>query len=161
MTHRATRHLTSVFLVRQGSVLLLYRRGSRAIADSWVGIGGHVEADEHDNPAESALRELHEEVGVTADHLDNFSLRYVALRDTGTELRTTYYFTADLRPDAPGPTECTEGDLRWFELAMDPATLEMPPTAAVAFAHWLAEGRHDEQLRFIMIDAAGHLTGPL
>ena len=87
MTLRATRHLTSVFLVRQGSVLLLYRRGSRAIADSWVGIGGHVEAGELDDPAAAALRELHEEVGVATDHLDNFSLRYVAMRDTGTEVR--------------------------------------------------------------------------
>lgn len=161
MTPRATRHMTSVFLVRRGSVLLLYRRGSRAIDDSWVGIGGHVEADELDNPTAAALRELHEEVGVAADHLDNLSLRYVAMRDTGAELRTTYYFTADLRPDAPIPTECTEGDLRWFELTVDPAALDMPPTAGVAFAHWLAEGRHDQQLRFIVIDAAGQVTGPL
>ncbi|WP_432893997.1 NUDIX domain-containing protein [Kribbella sp. CA-245084] len=161
MTLRATRHLTSVFLVRQGRALLLYRRGSRAIADSWVGIGGHVEAGELDDPAAAALRELHEEIGIAADHLDNFSLRYVAMRDTSTELRTTYYFTADLRPESPIPTECTEGDLRWFELTMDPSTLEMPPTAAVAFTHWLAAGRHDQDLRFIMIDAAGHVTGPL
>ncbi|WUJ69756.1 NUDIX domain-containing protein [Kribbella soli] len=161
MTLRATRHLTSVFLVRQGTVLLLYRRGSRTIADSWVGIGGHVEPCELDDPAAAALRELHEEVGIAADHLDNFSLRYVAMRDTSTELRTTYYFTADLRPDSPIPTECTEGDLRWFELTMDPTTLDMPPTAAVAFSHWLAVGRHDQQLRFITIDAAGRVTGPL
>ncbi|MEV4262163.1 NUDIX domain-containing protein [Kribbella sp. NPDC049584] len=160
MTLRTTRHLTSVFLLHQGSVLLLYRRGSRAIADSWVGIGGHVEAGELDNPTGAALRELHEEVGVAADHLDNFSLRYVAMRDTGTEVRTTYYFTADLRTGSPIPTECTEGDLRWFELTTDPSTLEMPPTAAVAFAHWLGEGRHDEQLRFIVLDADGHVTGP-
>ena len=160
MTLRATRHLTSVFLVRQGSVLLPYRRGSRAIADSWVGIGGHVEAGEFDDPAAAALRELHEEVGVANDHLDNFSLRYVAMRDTGTEVRTTYYFTADLLAESPVPTECAEGDLRWFELTMDPASLEMPPTAAVAFAHWLAQGRHDQQLRLIMIDAAGNVTGP-
>lgn len=161
MTLRATRHLTSVFLVRQGSVLLLYRRGSRVIADSWVGVGGHVEADEFDDPTAAGLRELREEVGVTADHLDNFSLRYVAMRDTAAELRTTYYFTADLRPDSPIPTECTEGDLRWFELTMDPTTLEMPPTAEVAFRHWLTNGRHDQQLRFILIDAAGQVTGPL
>jgi 8-oxo-dGTP diphosphatase len=161
MTLRTTRCMTSVFLVRRERVLLLYRRGSRAIADSWVGIGGHVEADEFGDPAAAALRELGEEVGVAADQLDNFSLRYVALRDSGTELRTTYYFTADLRPDSPVPAECTEGDLRWFDFTTDPATLEMPPTAAVAFTHWLTEGRHDQQLRLIVIDAAGHVTGPL
>ncbi|TCC25126.1 NUDIX domain-containing protein [Kribbella speibonae] len=158
MSLRSTRHLTSVFLVREGSVLLLYRHGSRAIADSWVGIGGHLEPHELTDPTAAALRELEEEVGVTADQLTDLALRYVAVRDTGDEVRTTYYFTANLT--VPGPTECTEGDLRWFDLTMDPATLDMPPTARIAFAHWLAGGRLDEQLRFIMVDADGRETGP-
>ncbi|TCC07439.1 NUDIX domain-containing protein [Kribbella soli] len=159
MPLRSTRHLTSVFLVREGSVLLLYRRGSRAIADSWVGIGGHVEPHELTDPTAAALRELDEEIGVTADQLTDLALRYVAVRDTGDEVRTTYYFTANLRPAAPVPTECTEGDLRWFDLTMDPTTLDMPPTARIAFAHWLSCGRQDEQLRFIMVDADGRETG--
>jgi len=149
-----------VYLVREGSVLLLYRRGSRAIADSWVGIGGHLEPGELTNPTAAALRELEEEIGVTADHLTGLALRYVAVRDTGDEVRTTYYFTADLRPTAPVPTECTEGDLRWFELTTDPTTLDMPPTARIAFTHWLTTGRHDTALRFITVNATGDETGP-
>ena len=141
-------------------MLLLYRRGSRAIADSWVGIGGHVEPDELTDPTAAALRELDEEIGVTADQLTDLALRYVAVRDTGDEVRTTYYFTANLRPAAPVPTECTEGDLRWFDLTMDPTTLDMPPTARIAFAHWLSSGRQDERLRFVMVDADGRETGP-
>jgi 8-oxo-dGTP diphosphatase len=156
---RSARHLTSVFLVRDGSVLLLYRRGSRAIADSWVGIGGHLEPDELTDPTAAALRELDEEIGVTADQLTDLALRYVAVRDTGDEVRTTYYFTATLRPEAPVPTECTEGDLRWFDLTMDPTTLDMPPTARIAFAHWLSNGQ-DDKLRFITVDADGRETGP-
>jgi 8-oxo-dGTP diphosphatase len=161
MTLRSARHLTSVFLVRQGSVLLLYRRGSRAIADSWVGIGGHLEPAELTDPTAAALRELEEEIGVTADHLTDLALRYVAVRDTGDEVRTTYYFTASLRPTAPIPTECAEGDLRWFDLTTNPITLDMPPTARIAFAHWLSIGRHDEALRFITVHADGRETGPL
>lgn len=157
----STRLLTSTFLVRADQVLLLYRRGSRAIVDSWVGIGGHVEPEELSDPAAAALRELEEEVGVTADDISDFALRYTAMRDTGAEIRITYYFTAVLRPEAPVPTECTEGDLRWFGLDVDPATIEMPPTARVAFAHWLANGRHDEKVRLITIDADGRTTGPL
>lgn len=113
---RSARHLTSVFLVRRGQVLLLYRRGSRAIADSWVGIGGHLEPEELTAPTAAALRELHEEVGVAGDQLTNLALRYVAVRDTGTEIRTTYYYTADLAADVRLPTTCPEGDLRWFDL---------------------------------------------
>ncbi|MFF0343176.1 NUDIX domain-containing protein [Kribbella sp. NPDC004875] len=156
----STRHLTSVFLVREDKVLLLYRRGSRAITDSWVGIGGHIEPAEMTDPAAAALRELEEEVGITAHDVSDFALRYTAMRDTGAEIRFTFYFTATLRTDAPVPTECTEGDLCWFDLSVDPATLVMPPTARVAFAHWLATGRHDEKLRLITIDADGRTTGP-
>lgn len=176
MSLRSARHLTSVYLVRDGKVLLLYRRGSRAIADSWVGIGGHLEPTELTDPTAAALRELHEEIGVTGEQFTDLALRYVAVRDTDTEIRTTYYFTATLRPTAAVPTECTEGDLRWFalpadpatdpapdpatDLTADPATLDMPPTARIAFRHWLRTGRHDRTLRFITVDADGHETGP-
>ncbi|MGZ0145699.1 NUDIX domain-containing protein [Kribbella sp. WER1] len=153
------RHLTSLYLVRDGRVLLLYRRGSRAIADSWVGIGGHLEPDELTDPTAAALRELHEEIGVTADHLVGLQLRYVAVRDTGGEIRTTYYFTADLDATASVPTECAEGDLAWFDLDVDPG-LQMPVTARIAFTHWLAVGRHDRTLRFITVGADGNATGP-
>jgi len=100
----------------------------------------------------------HLTIGVTADQLTDLALLYVAVRDTGDEVRTTYYFTANLT--VPGPTECSEGDLKWFELTMNPSTLDMPPTARIAFAHWLAAGRFDERLRFIMVDADGCETGP-
>jgi 8-oxo-dGTP diphosphatase len=149
-----------MFLVREGQVLLLYRKGSRAIDDSWVGIGGHLAGAEIEDPAAGVLREVEEEIGVTPDQISELALRYVALRDTGTELRHTYYFTATLRPGVPVPAECVEGELRWFDLAMDPAELEMPPTAQLAFGHWLREGRHDAVLRFIVLGADGQQIGP-
>ncbi|MEU8222375.1 NUDIX domain-containing protein [Kribbella sp. NPDC048915] len=161
MTLRTARHLTSVLLVREGRVLLLYRRGSRAIPDSWVGIGGHIEPDELTDPTAAALRELDEEVGVTADDITDLALRYVAVRDTGAEVRTTYYFTANLRPTAPVPTHCTEGDLQWFDLTANFAALEMPPTGRIAVAHWISSGRYDEALRIIVVDADGRETGPM
>lgn len=160
MTLRSSRVMTSIFLVRDGQVLLLYRKGSRAIDDSWVGIGGHVTPGEIDDPTAGVLRELEEEIGVVPDQIRDLALRYVSLRDTGSELRHTYYFTATLRSDVPLPGHCAEGDLRWFDLATDPSDLEMPPTAHVAFAHWLRDGRHDEALRFIVIGADGQQTGP-
>jgi len=147
--------MTSLFLLRAGQVLLLYRRGSRAIADSWVGIGGHLEPAEMDDPSAGVIRELREEVGVTAEQISGMALRYVALRDTGTELRHTYYFTAELQAGVPIASTCTEGDLQWFDLTMDPSELEMPPTASLALTHWLHTGRHDDALRFITVNADG------
>ncbi|MFD7155201.1 NUDIX domain-containing protein [Kribbella sp. NPDC059898] len=155
----AARHLTSLYLVRDGHVLLLYRRGSRAIADSWVGIGGRLEPGELTDPTAAALRELQEELGVTPDQLTDLALRYVAVRDTGAEIRTTYYFTAGLDATATVPAECAEGDLAWFGLEEDPR-LEMPVTARIAFTHWLSVGRHDRTLRFITVGADGRETGP-
>ncbi|SDT05550.1 NUDIX domain-containing protein [Microlunatus soli] len=155
MSLRATRLMTSIFLVRNGKLLLLYRFGSSAIPDSWVGIGGHIEPDEIRDPTGAALRELHEEVGLAAEQISDLSLRYVSFRDTGDELRSTFYFTADLRPETPAPTSCPEGELRWFDIAPQTATLPMPPTASVALSHWLAEGRHDDLLRSIVMTATG------
>lgn len=153
--------MTSIFLVRDGRILLLYRIGSSAVPDSWVGIGGHIQPDEIRDPTSAALRELHEEVGIAENEISELALRYVSLRDTGHELRSTYYFTANLRPETPAPTECTEGELRWFDLAPQIAALPMPPTTAAALEHWLAEGRHDDLIRTIVMTAAGDQILPL
>lgn len=155
MSLRAIRLMTSIFLIRGGRILLLYRIGSSAVADSWVGIGGHIEPDEIRDPTSAALRELHEEVGIASDEVSDLALRYVSLRDTGQELRSTFYFTANLRPDTLAPTECNEGELRWFDIKPETAKLPMPPTAAVALAHWLTDGRHDDHLRSIVMTPTG------
>ncbi len=155
MNLRAARHMTSIFLVRDDRVLLLYRIGSSAVPDSWVGIGGHIDPDEIRDPTRAALRELEEEVGIGSDQICDLALRYVSLRDSGQELRLTYYFTAALRPETPVPTECTEGELRWFDIDLGPADLPMPPTAAVALEHWLSRGRLDTLLRSIVMTADG------
>lgn len=155
MVLRAARLMTSIFLTRDDRVLLLYRTGSSAIPDSWVGLGGHVDPDEIRDPTAAVLRELEEEIGITADQIADLELRYVSLRDNGEEIRHTYYFTAALRPETAVPVECPEGELRWFDLSAGPTDLEMPPTAAVALRHWLSHGRHDDVLRSIVITADG------
>lgn len=141
MSLRSARQMTSIFLIRGNRILLLYRVGSSAIRDSWVGIGGHVDPDEIRDPTQAALRELEEEVGLSPDQIRDLTLRYVSLRDNGEELRITYYFTATLPPGTPDPEECTEGELRWFEIAPEVADLSMPPTTSVALKHWLSRGR--------------------
>lgn len=150
-----------MFLVRDGQLLLLFRRGSRAITDSWVGIGGHIEPDESSDPTTAALRELAEEIGVVSG-LSELALRYVSLRDTGTEIRTTHYFTAILAADALIPETCPEGDLRWFALDAVPEDLDMPPTARAALRHWLDHGQYDDAVRLVTMTAdqtEAHVVG--
>ena len=37
------RNMTAVYLFREGKLLMLYRVGSRVVAPSWCGVGGHFE----------------------------------------------------------------------------------------------------------------------
>jgi len=154
--------MTSMFLTRDDKLLLLYRIGSSAVPDSWVGIGGHVEPEEIRDPTAAMLRELEEEIGLTAHDTTGPRLRYVSVRDTGHELRFTYYFTAGLLPTVTLPTVCTEGELRWFDLNTAAIrNLDMPPTASVALNHWLDEGRRDDLLRSIVMTSDGPRVLPL
>lgn len=146
--------MTSVWIHRDDEVLLLLRKGSRVIPDSYVGIGGHLEPDETSDPQRGALRELEEEVGLCGDDLSDFGLRCVAMRDMGHELRINYYFSAQLRDDERAPIECTEGELHWFALDAHFEDLPMPPTGRAALMDWIAQGRPVEGIRFIAVDQA-------
>lgn len=73
--------LTLLYVIRpeDGRVLMLKRSPTKKFLPNWlVAPGGKVEADE--TPQAGALREFHEETGLTAE---------------GVELRGTYSFTTD------------------------------------------------------------------
>ena len=56
------RHMTSVYLRRDGRLLLLYRTGSRVVNNQWIGTaGGHFEPSELNDPTACVLRELRDE----------------------------------------------------------------------------------------------------
>lgn len=152
--------MTSLFLVSDERVLLLFRRGSRAVPDSWVGIGGHVESSETGDLVASLLREVREEIGLDAAHIGDLALRYVGSRATSGEIRHTYYFTGTVHPTAPVPTTCAEGDLRWFRLddAAELAALDMPLTARAVLDHWLVMGRYDTAVRSVLVGPDGGVT---
>lgn len=63
------RNMTAVYLFREGKLLMLYRVGSRVVAPSWCGVGGHFEQAELNDPRACALRELREETGLTEESL--------------------------------------------------------------------------------------------
>lgn len=90
------RNMTSLFLFNGNQILLLYRIGSRVIAPSWCGIGGHFQENELNDPLKCVLREAHEEVGLNSSDLCGIKLRYVTLSRRMGELRQNYYFFARL-----------------------------------------------------------------
>lgn len=153
--------MTSLYLLRDGQVLLLYRKGSRAIADSWVGIGGHLESDELNDPRCCIVREVKEEIGLSEDSLEGLALRYLAVRDRGDELRITYYFFAHLAPGAKSPDSCDEGVLEWCPLTTGLLRRDMPPTTSVVLRDYLSSGAADERLRTVVMSSDGPRVLPL
>ncbi len=140
------RNMTSVYLMREDQMLMLYRRGGRVVSDAWVGsAGGHFEKEELNDAKACVLRELREELGVEPHEIEGLSLRYITLRHMGHEIRQNYYFFARLKEDVQRALSSTEGDLRWVSLS-ELSSLSMPLTAKYVIAHYLEKGMDDDKL---------------
>lgn len=137
------RNMTSIYITRteagQKQMLLLYRIGSRVVAPSWCGIGGHFEPEELNDAQAAALRELKEEIHLTADKLRNLKLRYVTLRLKGGEIRQNYYFFAELKKGAQVELHSSEGIPQWVPYE-EILKREMPYTARYVVEHYLKYG---------------------
>ena len=134
--------MAGLYLRHGNQLLLLYRIGSRVIADSYTAsAGGHFEKEELSDAKACALRELYEETGLTEQDIDNLSLRYVTIRLKNGELRQNYYFFADLIDNMKEITS-NEGNLKWFqmeELLENPP--DMPFTARYVVKHYAEIGK--------------------
>ena len=126
------RNMTSVYITRRGAdgdqMLLLYRIGSRVVAPSWCGIGGHVEPQELNDVRTAVLRELEEEIDLTENDLEHLRLRYVTLRMKEGEIRQNYYFFADQKDGVDVEKNSPEGIPRWVSYE-EILQMKMPYTA--------------------------------
>lgn len=136
------RSMASVYLTRGDEILLLYRQGSRVVNNVWIGsAGGHLEPSELNTPEACVLREMREELGLTADDIEHLTLRYLCTRMTGGEIRQNDYYFADLKTDRP--LVSNEGQLRWFRMD-EIADLPMAYTARYMIDHWMQTGRYTD-----------------
>lgn len=140
------RNMTSIYLYDDNDrMLMLYRIGSRAIKDSYIGTaGGHMESEEINDPKSCVLRELKEEVGLTENDIENIELRYICLRNKLGEIRQNYYFFGRLK-NPKVKLESKEGNLKWFNYD-EIKTLDMPHTAKYMINHYIDIGRFDKKL---------------
>jgi len=140
------RNMTSVFVLDDDKVLLLYRIGSRVITSpKWCGIGGHFEKEELNDPYACALRELNEETGLKAEDICDFRLKYVTLSKKVDEIRQNYYFFANLVNRDFVIPECNEGRLEWINIS-ETLKLDLPFSAKYCFRHYFETGKNDEKV---------------
>ena len=135
--------MTSLFFVEDSGLWCLFRRGSRVANNKYVGAcGGHFEENELSSPESCVLREMEEELGLSAADVENLNLRYVTVRYMGHEIRLNYYFFARLRGERF--LSSTEGDLRFFTWE-ELKDIDMPVSARHMMDHYLTVGRFDDQ----------------
>jgi len=137
------RNMSTVYLTCNDKILLLYRKGSIVIADSWTGsAGGHFEEQELNDARACVLRELNEELAVDEKMIEKLKLKYITLRRTNGEIRQNYYFFAELKNGENLQLKSNEGEVEWFPLNDELNKLNMPFTAQHVIRHYLNIGNH-------------------
>lgn len=90
--------MTSIYLLKDDKVLLLFRKDGRVVSDVWTGsAGGHFEEFELNDAKACVLREMNEELGLCEDNIRNLSLRsaiYSLLPITNIIIRISIPFSA-------------------------------------------------------------------
>ena len=118
----------------------------------WVGsAGGHFEENELNDARACVLRELQEELGITAEKLQNLELRYITLRRTQDEIRQNYYFFAELTQELS--LTSNEGAAKWFSLE-ELSELPMPFSAKFMLEHYVEVGRYNNNIYVGAADGA-------
>ena len=138
------RNMTSVYLTGEKGILCLYRIGSRVANHKYIGsAGGHFERSELNDAKACVLREMGEELGLTADDVADLKLRYAMMRLKDGEIRQNYYFFGKLKGERE--LKSNEGILEWIPYEGF-SELPMPVSAKHMILHYLKVGRFDDNL---------------
>ena len=141
---------TLCYVERDGCWLMMHRvkKDADENAGKWIGIGGHLEADE--SPEECIRREALEETGLRLKELRLRGIITFILPAWGNEL--TFLYTA--RADGTVLSECGEGVLRWVPV---PEVSGLPLWEGDKVFLPLLRTRQDVFSLKLVYDAAGNL----
>jgi ADP-ribose pyrophosphatase len=131
-----TRLFAGTFLHHNNDVILIQRGMHKKISPGlWAGIGGHVEANEYNNPLSACIREITEETGLAPEDISELKLSYHATCKTKDTLDTIYYFTGNVKEKYP-LVQTDEGVLYWVDKykALD---YPMAPHVKEFYTHWV------------------------
>lgn len=104
---------TLCYIEQDGKYLMLHRtkKEQDANKDKWIGVGGHIEAEE--SPEECLLREVKEETGLT---LTSYQFRgMITFVSNEWEKEVMCLFMADAFTGKM--IDCDEGELEWVDKA--------------------------------------------
>lgn len=153
------RNMTSLYLVNDGYVLCLFRKGSRIADNKYIGsAGGHFEEKELNDPFDCILREMKEELDLSQDDVAELRLRYITYRLKNGEVRQNYYYFGRLNTEKM--LSSTEGDLKWIRF-QDVPFLDMPVSAKHMILHYLEEGCCNDTVYAGITQEAGTKFYPL
>lgn len=139
------RNMTTIYIMFNNKILMLYRVGSRVVQPSWCGIGGHFEKDELNNPKACIIRELLEETGIGESDIGDVKLKYITLRMKNNEISQNYYYFTEFFNTEIDIKNCDEGTLEWVDIN-EVLDREMPFTAKECLKHYLDIGKDDNKL---------------
>ncbi|MCL2363530.1 MAG: GNAT family N-acetyltransferase [Defluviitaleaceae bacterium] len=136
-----TRITAGAFLSHGDNVLMMKRGLHKELgAGMWAGICGHIDTTDITNPraidlAETCLREVWEEVKIPRQDITGLTLRYIAMRKVGNEIRCHYHYFGTLKHEIPLPA-CDEGEFHWVQKSQ---ILDRPMSATVreVVTHWM------------------------
>lgn len=149
------RNMTGIYLLKGDRVLLLFRQGGRVVNNVWTpSAGGHFEDYELNDAKACILREMDEELGIGEEDLQDFSMRYIGLRNTKGEIRQNYYFFANLKEHINEDMVSNEGKMKWFSID-ELMNLEMPYTAKCVMNHYCSVGRFTDKLYVCVTNEKG------
>ncbi|ASS75859.1 hypothetical protein CIG75_13330 [Tumebacillus algifaecis] len=139
------RAMNLAFLFNGDDVLMIHRGAHKKIwPNKWSGVGGNVETHEYQNLAESVLREIREETGITPEQVIDLSQRYLIFRQWDDELRQLYVYFG--RTTTREIIQTDEGVLKWIS-RNEWLDLDLIPTNRVMIEHYL---QHEQERTVFM-----------
>lgn len=145
---------TCAFLENNQEFLLLKRSPTKDVNPNfWSGVGGKIEAEEHNNPYAACLREIQEETGIAPTQLEDLTLRYIIVRRHGNVIRESnvYFGKTTTRDFVDSP----EGTLQWVSKEKL-GEMEFTATFVEMIRHYLSPLAEEDQ---IMVGVAQKVDG--
>jgi len=152
-----TRITSGVFIICGNKVLLMKRGLHKELAPGlWAGVGGHLDITDIKNPraidlADTCLREIYEETGLTKADIHILKLKYIVIRKVGDEIRMHHHHFAEIKTQIPPPI-CEEGEFFWIEKE-EMLGLPMSTSLKESLKHW-ASNPVSDTIFTVVVNAA-------